>query len=422
MPGRRRFLRDCLALVAAAPVLARAAPAPAPQAGDFDALWRAIDGSYAYLDDAAQWRAAGARWRPRALAAHSREEHLAVFEGVIAELNDEHVSLDAHLPDSPRPVPEATDLWAEWIDGQAVISAVRASSVADVAGAVPGMRVVTVDKTPVAKAVRGLLRSARQADPRARDWALRRLLAGPWSGMLVIEVSSAGRARRLEIERQDLPPAGTAPLIARRIGEGRDLGYLRLKNNLGEAGLVPHFDAAMQFLKDTRGLILDLRETHSGGSPDVARAVLGRFVTGESPWIVRAPRGSRLGADAVAERVSPRGPFAYASRTLVLVDRWTAGEGESLAVGLEACAGATLVGTPMAGLRGDARELRLPESGVVLRYPAARVFRADGTPREAVRPAVPVDIVHPSGGPGDPILYQALKILEPHVRPGRDRR
>jgi hypothetical protein len=36
----------------------------------------------------------------------------------------------------------------------------------------------------------------------------------------------------------------------------------------------------------------------------------------------------------------------------------------------------------------------------------------DGTPREALRPSVEVDLAAPSGGPGDPILYQALKLLE----------
>jgi carboxyl-terminal processing protease len=88
-------------------------------------------------------------------------------------------------------------------------------------------------------------------------------------------------------------------------------------------------------------------------------------------------------------------------------------------MGLDAAARATLVGTAMAGLRGEARELRLAESGIVLRYPAARVFHPNGTPREALRPAVPVDIVAPSGGPGDPILYQALKLLEGGATPSR---
>ncbi|HRE14717.1 MAG TPA: hypothetical protein PLD37_11030 [Usitatibacteraceae bacterium] len=56
--------------------------------------------------------------------------------------------------------------------------------------------------------------------------------------------------------------------------------------------------------------------------------------------------------------------------------------------------------------------MKLPASGIALRFPAARVFHLNGTPREAVRPALPVDLAAPSGGPGDPILYQGLKFLE----------
>ncbi|NJD88700.1 MAG: hypothetical protein FIB05_11905 [Betaproteobacteria bacterium] len=413
-PARRRFLAGALAALASGRALAREAATAPGFAADFDALWRAIDGEYAYLERRQEWRAAGSRWRPRAAAARAREELLSALEGAVAELNDEHVTLDAHLPRSPRPVPMATDLWAEWSGKEAFITAVRAGSVADVAGAVPGMRVRSIQSVAVDRAVRALLRGSRQADPRARDWALRRLVAGPWTGTLAIEAEVAGRPQRLAIERVDLPPAGTPPLVARRVGEDRSLAYLRVKNNLGDPGLVQHFDAALQQLRPARGLILDLRETQSGGSLEVVRALLGRFVSAESAWLARSPRGAGPGTGAV-DRVAPRGPFAYAGRILVLVDRWTAAEGESLAVGMEAAAGATLVGTPMAGLRGETRELRLPASGIVLRYPAARVYTAGGVPRESVKPAVAVDIVSPSGGPGDPILYQALKLLEARV-------
>ena len=176
------------------------------------------------------------------------------------------------------------------------------------------MKVIAIQKTPVEQAVRALLRRSRQSDPRARDWALRRLVAGPWSGTFALEASHAGRARHLGIDRQDVPASETPPLVARRIGEGRDLGYLRLKNTLGDAGIVQHFDAALQHLKGTRGLVLDLRETQSGGSPAVARALLGRFVTAESPWILRCARGTkrgrgrgcRAGRAARALRLSPR--------------------------------------------------------------------------------------------------------------------
>ena len=97
---------------------------------------------------------------------------------------------------------------------------------------------------------------------------------------------------------------------------------------------------------------------------------------------------------------------------VVLVDRWTAGEAEALAAGLHAVADAALIGTAMAGLQGESREVPLAGSGLVLRFPAQRAFTPAGLAREKLLPDVAVDLAAPSGGPGDPILYQALKRLE----------
>jgi hypothetical protein len=44
-----------------------------------------------------------------------------------------------------------------------------------------------------------------------------------------------------------------------------------------------------------------------------------------------------------------------------------------------------------------------------VRFPVERTLLDDGRPRESLRPQVLVDMAQPSGGPGDPILYQALK-------------
>jgi carboxyl-terminal processing protease len=413
MSGRRRFLGNALAGLLFAPAFARAAtPSREPFASDFDALWREIDAGYAYFTRATDWKAARARWRPNAAAARTRDEFIAALEGALAELRDEHVTLSAHRSLSTRPVPTDTDVWARWIEASAVITAVRAGSVSDSVGLRPGLTVSAIDGVPVERAVRGQLPKALREDAHARDWALRRLLAGPWSGLLRIEARLPGGPRRFDIERSDVRPASLPPLIARRIGENRDVGYLRIKNNLADPGLVAHFDAALDYLRDTRGLLLDLRETQAGGAPAVARALLGRFTDRDSPWIVRVPRsGARPGTGQAAERVAPRGPFSYRAPVAALVDRWTAGEGESLAVGLQAVARATLIGTPMAGLQGDTREVHLRNSGISARFPAARVFLVDGTPREAARPALPVDVAAPSGGPGDPILYQGLKFF-----------
>ena len=56
--------------------------------------------------------------------------------------------------------------------------------------------------------------------------------------------------------------------------------------------------------------------------------------------------------------------------------------------------------------------MTLAHSGFHVSFPGIRVLHVNGTPRETLRPDVEVDLAKPSGGPGDPILYQGLKTLE----------
>ena len=418
---RRRFLALCAALL----VVCAAAPATAQdarqQAEDFDAMWRAIDEGYAYFDGSrAAWKRAREAWRARAAAARTRAEFILALEGALAHLRDDHVRLSELAPKSARGVPAETDIWAAWRDGAAVVTAVRAFSEADVAGLHPGHVVTHVEGIPVERVLRERLRTLRASGGDAMDWALRRLLAGPRHGSIRLTVQGPRGPATIEIERNPAALPNGPPLIARRMGDERDIGYIRIKNVLGHPQLVQHFDGALNYLKDTRALILDLRETPDGGVRATTEALLSRFVDKPAAWQAREGAGRARIVDTV-----PGSPTPYRGALIVLVDRWTAGEGEALAAGLEAIARATLVGTPMAGLRGELREVKLRHSGITVRFPGQRVLHVNGTPREAIRPAVEVDLGAPSGGPGDPILYQALKIAEPSspARGGRsDRR
>ena len=405
----RRARAGLLALGLALGLAASAAEPPARQyTQDFDAFWRAIDSGYAYFDrNRNAWRRARDTWRPRAARAASREAFVTALEGALDELHDDHASLSERTPDSPRRVPAETDAWAAWRDGAAVVEAVRTYSDADVAGLRPGHVVTKIAGVPAERATRDWLAGATAAAPEARDWALRHALAGPRNGTLRLEVREARAVRAIDIERHSPANANGPPLIGRRMGEERDLGYIRIKGSLADARLPAQFDGALNYLKDTRALIMDLREVAGPASAEVMRALLGRFTAVEAPWQLReAPDAKR-----VADLVAPR-EWTYRAPVVVLVDRWTAGDGEALAVGLNAVAKARLVGTPMAEMRGVLRETRLPHTGIVVRFPAERAFHPDGTPRERVRPGLSVDLAAPQGGPGDPILYQALKLLE----------
>lgn len=379
---------------------------PRQQGEDFEALWRAVDAGYAYFERRAAWKQARESWRPRAERASSRADFVAALQGALAELRDDHVSLSERFPSSPRRIPYDLDIWARWNGGAAVIEAVRTFGDADVAGLHPGQVVTRVDGVPVERAVRERL-GAASATIQARDWALRQVLAGPRSGILRIEVREGSRTSTREIERSAAPAANGPAITGRRMGDKRDIGYIRVRVGAPDPRLAEHFDGALNYLTDTQALILDLRENAGPGSREATRAILARFVASPTPWQLRGSAGKAPVTDVVA----PRAGTPYGARVVVLVDRWTAGEGEALAAGLNAVAKATLVGTATTGLRGELREVTLPHSGLVVRFPAERSYYLDGKPRGALQPAVLVDLAAPSGGPGDPILYQALKLL-----------
>lgn len=375
---------------------------------DFDTLWKAVDQRYAYFDGRrGAWRAARDRWRPRAAQAANRAELAAALEGLLGELRDDHVCLAANGVPLPRRIPSDADLWASWKDNAAVIEAVRTYGDADVAGMRPGDVVLRIDGRPVEQAVRERLKGGF-AGPAARNWALRRALAGPRTGTLALDLREGRGTRHVDLERAEPKPANGPTLLSRRIGVKRDLGYIRIKASLDDPRVASHFDAALTMLSGTRALIVDLRETSGGATHAATRAILGRFAVAPTPWQVREAPGGKRETDVVERR-----GLAYTRPVLVLVDRWTAGEGEALAAGLAAVAKAKVVGTEMAGWRGELTELRLPHGDFVARFPAQKTLHVDGTPRERLRPEVAVDIVSPQAGPGDPILYRALKLLEP---------
>jgi carboxyl-terminal processing protease len=368
-------------------LLALAAAAQSPSSlsqrnlEDFDALWKAIDSGYADIAEKRDaWKRARAAWRPKAAAAKTRADLVLVLEGALAYLRDDAVSLSERAPSSARRVPGETGIWAEWSNGLARVTAVRAFSDADVGNLLPGHAVTHVNGHPIERVVREWLRGTGPANPAAMDWALRHVLAGPREGLLKLSVRGANEAKTITIEHRSAAPASGPPLLARRMGEDRDLAYIRIRNALGDSTLPAALDAALNYLKDTKALMLDLRETMDGGTREVTEAMLGKLTGAQAPY--RAP-------------------------IVVLVDRWTAGEGETLAAALQERARAMLVGTPTAGLRGELREVALPRSGIVAKFPAEKTARAP------LQPSMLVDLAAPSGGPGDPILYQALKLASP---------
>lgn len=63
-----------------------------------------------------------------------------------------------------------------------------------------------------------------------------------------------------------------------------DIGIITINNSLGNNSLINKFDKALDKLMNTKGLIIDLRNTVDGGNSYVARGIMGRFINEPNPY------------------------------------------------------------------------------------------------------------------------------------------
>jgi carboxyl-terminal processing protease len=378
---------------------------------DFDTLWKEMAASYAYFDrKQTDWEQVRRRYRPRVAAITDRAEFIALLERTLEELYDFHCNLNTNTESSPVLVPTDADIWAEWRQGHALITEVRPDSPASSAGIHAGMEIVSIQGTAVRQAVNDRLGScSRHKDPEAENWALLTLLAGRHN-----------ETRRIQLRQGETMSTKTLPIYHRTgtaaqglleyrlLAQKPPVGYIRLHNSLGDIHLIAAFDRALDHLKSTQGLILDLRDTPSGGNTVVARALMGRFIS-RTMFYQRHSIPAEERAYGVkrswVEEVSPRGSFCYTRSVCVLVDHWTGSMGEGVTIGLDAMHRTRTVGTEMARLLGATESVLLPRSGISVHFPAEKLFHVNGLPREAFVPQVYIDMLSPSARRReDPIL------------------
>jgi carboxyl-terminal processing protease len=402
-----RSLLICLLLAAAA----AAAPQARPQltadqrVADFDQMWELVRDRYAYLAaKATDWDAVREQYRRRAAEAGDNRAFIAVLERALDELYDPHTHLGTNLGTSWRLPPH--DLWVEWHDGAAVVEEVRRGSAAERAGLRAGMRIVEVNGVAVEQAVAERRPSAlRGPDPEAEAWALASVAAGRRGRPRELIVLDGPVQRTVAID--DSQGAAEEPAVSSRTLAG-NVGYIRIAS-FGDEASVEAFDRALEALRSTRALVVDVRD-NPGGDTAVAKPIMGRLVgrTMQYAWMNRR-KGAGLG-DRWAEYVEARGPWTYRAPVVVLVNHFSESMAEGFAMGLDGMRRATVVGTRMGGLgAGIARET-LEHSGIGVQISAEPVYHVGGAPRTDFVPGV---LVRPATARGaDPILAAALRYLD----------
>ena len=386
-------------------------------AEDFDYFWSQISENYAYFDQKqTDWNRVRQVYRPLFAQVENRNGFISLLERALEELYDFHCNLDTNLDSSAVLVPTDADIWARWQEGKATVVDVRPGSPAWRANIRAGNQVITINGVPVAEAIASRLgKCLRKSDRSAEEWALQTLLAGRHNGpgrRLGLLRGTVQVTVTLDLAHRDFPKL----VNSSSLGKSGEIGYIRPNNSLGDTALIQAFDQALALLRNSKGLILDLRETPSGGNSLVARAIMGRFLAHEMFYQKhRIPAEEReYGVRrSWTEIVSPRGPFTYKGPVVVLVNHWTGSMGEGIAVGMDAIKRGQVVGVEMARLLGATDGITLPHSQISVHFPTEKLFLPNGLPRGNYVPPHYVDLVpERSRVEEDPILKAGLRLLD----------
>ncbi len=373
-----------------------------------------LKSDYAYLDHTVKAEALIAEFEHKALQTQTRKAFIDVAQAFARNFRDPHLNVGPYDLEDYSVYPTGSDIYAEYADAELLVVDVKSASAAFDAGIRPGMRIEKIDGlSPTETLVQVLGREAERLSPEQKNYGLNVALGGKRYQPRELQIRDGVETKTLTL------PAGYAaidelkkqpPVDYKRLD---DIGYIRFNNSLGNNDTVALFEQALADLKDTRGLIIDLRNTPSGGNTGVAEPMLGHFVTAESSYQLYRTQSSDIPykkAELHHARVTPQLPRVK-QPFVVLAGRWTGSMGEGMTIGLDALGATAVIGAPMADLLGGIKHVELAKSQAWIEVGFERLYQVNGRFREDYVPSLRLEAADTDPRGEDPALTSALTLL-----------
>lgn len=372
-------------------------------------LWNVFHSFFPYFALTGDWEPVLPEFIARMEQVRDGREYALAMAGMAARVNDGHVSLTGNPTLDALYGPVPAPLAVRWIENAWVVTDV--ADAAKGAGVAVGDVVLALDGAPIATreaALRQVFSAATEAGMHRK--LADRLLSGADGSQLSLSVRGAGGTeRQVRLTRGAWKPHFAGETV--RILPG-NLGYV----DLGR--LMPAEVAGMfERLKETRGLILDMRAYPNGTAWAMAPYLNTRGAT-RGPLFRRrlltGTDGDELSVDFVQPIPAYPAPFKYQGRTVMLVDERTVSQAEHSGLFFEAANGTKFIGSQTAGTNGDVTYFAVPGIASV-RFSGHEVRHADGRQLQRIGlvPDVPVaPTIQGVRERKDEVLERAVRYLE----------
>jgi carboxyl-terminal processing protease len=366
----------------------------------FDSAWTIIqrthwDTTY----NGVNWQQVRSDLRPKAAAARTRGELRAVLSEMVGRLNQSHFALIPQEVADASPSTSAANrsggslgFDVRWLNREMVVSRVDTGGPAWQAGVRTGWVLEAVGRCPLAARFATL---PKHADARMTSLDAYR------ATMLALAGAEGDTAQLRFRDGRDAPqalaivqgtPAGTVtkfgnlPAMAAQLSwsrvreSGRTIGIIRF--NIWMPVLSAQFDAAMDSLRGSDAIVLDVRGNF-GGVGGMSIGIAGHFLDTAIAIGTMHARANTTNFLANPRRVNTRAQRVtpFAGPLAIVVDELSVSTTEIFAGGLKAIGRATIVGTQSAGQALPATPERLV-NGDILYHAVADFISPNGKPVE----------------------------------------
>lgn len=393
-----QILLQVFVLALCLPNFAAAQISFADRSKTFNKVWETINKKYYDPNfNGVDWNKIREDYRPRIEAAKDDKEFYALIKQMVGELHDAHSSFrtlpEAELHHKKQSV--RIGLQVKEIEGKIVVASVAPNSEAAKANVQPGMIITAIDGRNSLDALAEAKTQIKSSTPRAvRLFALRQLFLGqPETSIKLGLMDKTGTATEITLTRR-VEPWSNSPLVSRSLASG--IGYIKFDRFFEP--IVKPYKKALADLKDTKGLIIDLRE-NGGGDVSVVQEMVSWLFGKKVPFGKLATRSGDsakfLGISLLDEEVGDPKKQLYSAPIIVLTSGNSASGAEVFSAVLQENERAKIVGQQSCGCvlgvrrQSDVKEGELQLSELNVISPKGKRYEGIGvTPDLIIEPTI----------------------------------
>lgn len=381
---------------------------------DFEQIMSDIKNNYIYLNDKkVDIDCIYFNYKKKIKLIDSEDQRLLFFEYLLDEFYDSHVILMRSIRKSYR---LDSPIFTVTKNGKTKIKNVWQTQIENINLNIIGSEIIKINGIDLITKIDNFPTICNDKnDFETRNWIANKVISGKYNEPRILTLKLTND-KIVDFDLDSIKLKKDNSLLT--VSIVNNIGIIRLNNSLGQNTLIEKFDTAIDSLQNTKGLIIDLRNTTGGGNSYVARGIMSRFINESMPYQLHQIFDESWDNQPIikrswAEYVSPRNK-QYKNPVVVLVGKWTGSMGEGLAIGFDGLRRAEIVGTEMKRLAGGStNDFHLKNENLNYKLMTEKIFHLNGTPREKY---IPENYVSQSTTEKDETLEKGIKLINKMVK------